>query len=92
MLACYILTVLLLLTLCLSCDAGEGETYVRKARGAVKLVKLDNKHGEVLRACLGCVVRVESIGQDPTTSHWGKSCQRGATWASLTRVTYGGYM
>jgi hypothetical protein len=38
------------------------------------------------------VVRVESIGQDPTTSLWGKSCWRGATWASLTRVTYGGYV
>jgi hypothetical protein len=31
--------------------------------------------------CLGCVVRVESIGQDPTTSLWGKSCQRGAVEA-----------
>jgi hypothetical protein len=26
---------------------------------------------------VGCVVRVESIGQDPTTSLWGKSCRRG---------------
>jgi hypothetical protein len=41
---------------------------------------------------LGCVVRVESIGQGPTMSLWGKSCPRGATWASLARGTYGGYM
>jgi hypothetical protein len=27
--------------------------------------------------CLGCVVRVESIGQDPTMSLWGTSCWRG---------------
>jgi hypothetical protein len=25
---------------------------------------------------LGCVVRVESIRQDPMTSHWSKSCWR----------------
>jgi hypothetical protein len=25
---------------------------------------------------LGCVVGVESIGQDPTMSLWGKSCQK----------------
>jgi hypothetical protein len=42
--------------------------------------------------CLGCVVRVESIGQDPMMSLWGKSCQRGATWASLVRGTCGGCM
>jgi hypothetical protein len=42
--------------------------------------------------CLECVVRVESIGQDPMMSLWGKSYQRGVTWASLTRVTCGGYM
>jgi hypothetical protein len=41
---------------------------------------------------LGCVVRGESIGQDPSMSLWGKSCPRGATWASLARGTYGGYM
>jgi hypothetical protein len=41
---------------------------------------------------LGCVVRVESIGQDPMMSLWGKSCQRGATWVSLVRGTYGGCM
>jgi hypothetical protein len=42
--------------------------------------------------CVGCVVRVESIEQDPTTSLWGKSCRRGVTWASLVRGTYGGCM
>jgi hypothetical protein len=41
---------------------------------------------------LGCVVRVESIRQDPTMSLWGKSCRRGVTWASLVRGTYGGCM
>jgi hypothetical protein len=41
---------------------------------------------------LRCVVRVESIGQDSTTSLWGKSCRRGATWASLKRGTCGGCM
>ena len=39
---------------------------------------------------LGCVVRVESIGQDPTTSLWGKSCRRGATWASLAELPMAG--
>jgi hypothetical protein len=53
MLACYILTALLLLALYLSCDASEGETYVRKARGAINLVKLDIKHGEILACVLG---------------------------------------
>jgi hypothetical protein len=53
MLACYILTALLLLALYLSCDASEGETYVHKARGAVNLVKLDIKHGEILACVLG---------------------------------------
>jgi hypothetical protein len=47
MLACYILTALLLLTLYLLCDAGEGETYVRKAQGAINLVKLNNEHEEI---------------------------------------------
>jgi hypothetical protein len=42
--------------------------------------------------CLGCVVRVESIGQDPTMSLWGKSCRRGVTWASLMRDTCDGFM
>jgi hypothetical protein len=41
---------------------------------------------------LGCVVRVESIGQDLTTSLWDKSCQGGATWASPVRGTCGGCM
>jgi hypothetical protein len=41
---------------------------------------------------LGCVVRVESIGQDTTMILWGKSCPRGATWASLVRGTCGGCM
>jgi hypothetical protein len=41
---------------------------------------------------LGCVVRVESIGHDPTMSLLGKSCRRGATLASLVRGTYGGCM
>jgi hypothetical protein len=53
MLACYILTALLLLALYLWCDAGEGETYVCKARGAINLVKLDNEHGEILACVLG---------------------------------------
>jgi hypothetical protein len=42
--------------------------------------------------CFGCVVRDESIGQDPMMSLWGKSCWRGVTWASLVRGTYGGCM
>jgi hypothetical protein len=28
---------------------------------------------------LGCVVRVESTGQDSTTSHWDKFCREGVT-------------
>jgi hypothetical protein len=65
---------------------------VDKARGADNLVKLDNELGGDLGVRLGCVVRVESIGQDPMTSLWGKSCRRGATWASLVRGTCGGCM
>jgi hypothetical protein len=65
---------------------------VDKARRADNLVKLDNELGEIFGVHLGCVVRVESIRQDPTTSLWGKSCPRGATWASLARGTCGGYM
>jgi hypothetical protein len=38
---------------------------------------------------LGYVARVEWIRQDPMTSLWGKSCRRGATWASLVRGTCG---
>jgi hypothetical protein len=64
---------------------------VDEARGADNLVKLDNELGESL-VCLGCVVRVESIGQDPTMNLWGKSCRRGVTWASLVRGTCGGCM
>jgi hypothetical protein len=40
---------------------------------------------------LGCVVRVELIGQDPMMSRW-TSLAGGATWASPTRGTCGGCM
>jgi hypothetical protein len=85
MLACYILTPLLLLALYLWCDAGEGETYVRKARGAINLVKLDNEHGEILACVLGVWW---GLSQSDRILRW----VLWATWASLARVTYGGYM
>ena len=66
---------------------------MRKARGAVKLGKNQTMNmGRSWRESWVCVVRVESIGQDLTTSLWGKSCRRGVTWASLARVTCGRYM
>ena len=41
---------------------------------------------------LGCVVRVESIGQDLRMSCWMSLARGGATWASPMSGTYGGYM
>jgi hypothetical protein len=32
-----------------------------------------------LGVCLGCVVRVESTGQDSTMIPWDKSCREGVT-------------
>ena len=41
---------------------------------------------------VGCVVRVESIRQDLTTSRGMSLARGGVTWASPMRGTYGGCM
>jgi hypothetical protein len=40
--------------------------------------------------CLGCVVRVESTGQEYTTSLWDKSCWGDVTWAFPSEVPVAG--